>query len=97
MFFCAFTLIDSDNSYKNLTISICKKRKQLLVEGLNFEIHNDPNDASYYTEIDLLDWAKIEYGMKAAEFIEKNYTPFDILYDLAKNHSIILLNGDGFA
>lgn len=97
VFFCAFALIDSNNSYKNLTMSICKKRKELLFEGLNFEIHNDPNDASYYTEINLLNWAKIEYGIKAAEFIEKNYTPFDILYDLAKNYSIILLNGDGFA
>ena len=29
--------------------------------------------------------------------LSENYTPFDILYDLAKNYSIILLNGDGFA
>lgn len=96
-FFCAFALIDSNNYYKNLTMSICKKRKKLLCDGLEVEMFNDPNYASYYTEINILDWARIEYGVEASNFIEKNYSPFDILYDLAKNYSTILLNGDGFA
>ena len=47
--------------------------------------------------INMLDWAKIECGEDFSKFIEKNYTPFDILYNLANDHSIILLNGDGFA
>ena len=96
-FFCAFALIDSDDNYKNLTKSICRKRKQLLFDGLEVELFNDPHSASYYTEINILDWAKIEYGIEASNFIENNYTPFDILYDLAKNYSTVLLNGDGFA
>ena len=96
-FFCAFTLIDSDNTYKNLTIDICKRRKKLLCDGLELEVFNDPNYASYYTEINILDWARVEYGQELSDFIEKSHTPFDILYDLAKNHSTILLNGDGFA
>ncbi|WP_195467168.1 aspartate 4-decarboxylase [Clostridium sp. D43t1_170807_H7] len=96
-FFCAFALIDSDDNYKNLTKSICQKRKQLLCHGLNVEIFNDPHYASYYTEINILDWARVEYGIEASEYIENNYTPFDILYSLAKNYSTVLLNGDGFA
>lgn len=96
-FFCAFALIDCNNTYKNLTMSICKKRKQLLCDGLKVKIFNDPNYASYYTEINILDWAKVEYGLEATKYIEKVYTPFDILYNLAKNHSTVLLNGDGFA
>lgn len=96
-FFCIFALIDLENNYKNLTKSICKKRKQLLCDGLEVDIFKDPYYASYYTEINILDWARIEVGEAAVKFIEENYTPFDILYDLAKNHSTILLNGDGFA
>ena len=96
-FFCAFALIDSNNNYKNLTMSICKKRKQLLCDGLEVEIFNDSNYASYYTEINILDWARVEHGIEASEYIESNYTPFDILYDLANNYSTVLLNGDGFA
>nr|WP_207745900.1 aspartate 4-decarboxylase [Clostridium sp. D53t1_180928_C8] len=96
-FFCAFALIDSKDNYKNLTKSICRKRKKFLCEGLDVELFNDPHYASYYTEINLLDWARIEHGDAASKFIESNYTPFDILYDLANNYSTVLLNGDGFA
>ena len=96
-FFCAFALIDSNDNYKNLTKSICQNRKQLLCDGLNVKIFNDPHYASYYTEINILDWARVEYGIEASEYIENNYTPFDILYSLAKNYSTVLLNGDGFA
>lgn len=96
-FFCGFALVDIESNYKNLTIDICKRRKELLCEGLDIKVFNNPYYASYYTEINILDWARIEYGNNFAKFIEENYTPFDILYDLAKNHSIILLNGDGFA
>ena len=96
-FFCAFALIDSNDKYKNLTKSICRKRKELLCDGLKVELFNDPHYASYYTEINLLDWARVEHGDAASKFIESNYTPFDILYDLANNYSTVLLNGDGFA
>lgn len=68
-----------------------------MCDGLKVELFNDPHYASYYTEINLLDWARVEHGDAASKFIESNYTPFDILYDLANNYSTVLLNGDGFA
>ncbi|MDU5111348.1 MAG: aspartate 4-decarboxylase, partial [Clostridium sp.] len=95
--FCGFTLIDKENSYKNSTINICRKRKALLFEGLESEIIENSMDASYYTEINIIDWSKKIYGENFANYILDNYEPFDFLYDLAKDHSIILLNGDGFA
>lgn len=95
--FCGFTLIDKENSYKNSTINICRKRKALLFEGLESEIIENSMDASYYTEINIIDWSKRIYGEDFANYILDNYEPFDFLYDLAKDYSIILLNGDGFA
>lgn len=95
--FCAFALIDKNNNYKALTIDICKKRKALLFEGLNIDLIEMPHDAAYYTELNLLSLAELKYGPSFKEFIKNNYTPFDILYTLAKEYSVILLNGDGFA
>lgn len=95
--FCASALVDIDNNYKNLTIEICKKRKSLLFQGLEMELNENPMDASYYTEINIIEWAKNKYNEEFSNFISENYTPFDILYDLAKNYSVVLLNGDGFA
>ncbi|MGL5353247.1 MAG: aspartate 4-decarboxylase [Clostridium sp.] len=96
-FFAAFALIDNEDNYKNLTIQICNNRKKLLFEGLNIEFEKSRHDASYYTEINIIDLAKIRYSPDLSTYIEENYKPLDILYTLAKNYSIILLNGDGFA
>lgn len=95
--FCGSALVDINSNYKNLTIEICKKRKSNLFEGLELEIDENPLDASYYTEINILDWAKNKYSEDFSNYISKNYTPLDILYSLAKNYSVVLLNGDGFA
>lgn len=95
--FCAFTLVDYNNNYKNLTIEICKRRKALLFEGMELNLIDNPNDSSYYTELNIIDWAKNKFNEDFSNYIASHYTPFDILYDLAKNYSIILLNGDGFA
>ncbi|WP_288221460.1 aspartate 4-decarboxylase [uncultured Clostridium sp.] len=95
--FCASALVDIDNNYKNLTIEICKRRKSLLFQGLEVELIENPMDASYYTEVNIIEWAKNKYNEDFSNFISQNYTPFDILYDLAKNYSVVLLNGDGFA
>ena len=78
-------------------MEICKKRKSNLFEGLELELNENPLDASYYTEINILDWAKNKYNEDFSNYISKNYTPFDILYSLAKDYSVVLLNGDGFA
>ena len=45
----------------------------------------------------ILDIAEIKYGETFANYLESNYTPFDVLYDLADLYSVVLLNGDGFA
>ena len=58
-FFSAFTLIDKENNYKDKTINICKTRKKLLFDSLDIGINENENDASYYTQIDLLRLCRI--------------------------------------
>lgn len=96
-FFCAFALLDNENKYKNLTREICEARKKLLYDGLELEFIKTPNDAAYYTELNILNLAKTKYNEKFMKYIENNFAPLDFLYTLAKDHSVILLNGDGFA
>lgn len=95
-FFAAFALLDKNDNYKQLTKNICHHRQQLLFDGLGLDLRKDPYDAAYYTEFDLLEWACHYYGSGFAEYLKKNHKPVDILYHLAEESSIVLLNGGGF-
>ena len=96
-FFSAFTLIDKKNEYKKKTMDICIKRKKLLFDSLGLDLNNDPNDACYYTQLDLLQWAEKNHGIEFANYLKNNYKPVDILFNLAQDSSIVLLGGGGFA
>lgn len=96
VFFCAFALLDKENKYKNQTKDICRRRQKLLFKGLGLGLREDPYDAAYYTEFDLLEWATCYYGKEFGEYLQKNYKPVDILYRLAEESSIVLLSGGGF-
>ncbi|WP_442602301.1 aspartate 4-decarboxylase [Paenibacillus sp. KN14-4R] len=94
---CLFALMDTDNKYKQMTIEICRRRKKLLYDGLGIQFEHDPYDASYYTQIDLLVWAEHNYDKEFAAYLQKTYEPIDILFRLAEESSIVLLNGGGFS
>lgn len=95
-FFSVFALLDKENRYKKQTKDICRHRQQLLFDGLGLDLRKDPYDAAYYTEFDLLEWAGHYYGQEFAEYLQKNYMPIDILFQLAEESSIVLLSGGGF-
>ena len=96
-FFSAFALIDEEDSYKALNIDICNSRKKLLFKGLGLELEESKNDAAYYYQFDIENWARIYNGEEFVRFLKSNYELLDILYKLANNYSIVLLSGDGFA
>ena len=96
-FFSAFALIDKEDSYKALNIDICNSRKKLLFKGLDLELEENKNDAAYYYQFDIENWARIYNGEEFVRFLKSNYELLDILYKLANNYSIVLLSGDGFA
>ncbi|WP_238900986.1 aspartate 4-decarboxylase [Clostridium sp. YIM B02500] len=95
-FFCTFALLDEENIYKKQTKDICKRRQKLLFKGLGLDLREDPYDAAYYTEFDLLEWATCYYGSEFGEYLQINYKPVDILYKLAEESAIVLLSGGGF-
>ncbi|HTT37506.1 MAG TPA: aspartate 4-decarboxylase [Burkholderiales bacterium] len=94
--FSLFALLDTEDRYKKLTQSIVNRRLRKLAAGLRIEWWDDPLRAEYYATIDLLNWAKHEYGPEFVKFA-RNSHPFDVLFALAERYSTVLLNGSGFA
>ena len=95
-FFCAFALLDKDDNYKKLTLEICRRRKNLLFDGLGIELKDNKYSAYYYTEFNILKWARNSFGEDFANYLQNNYKLVYILYELAKECSIIVLSGSGF-
>lgn len=96
LLFAAFALLDKENTYKKDCINILHHRYQLLWDGLQLPIFEDPNRAAYYCEIDVREWGLKNYGKEFVDFLEKNFEPVDIVFRLAERSSIVLLNGGGF-
>lgn len=96
MLFAAFAILDKENAYKKLTQQIVNKRFEMLFEGIGVQVKEDPNRAGYYAEIDIMIWARKQYGKAFTDYLKKKYEPVDILFRLAELCSIVLLNGGGF-
>ena len=96
-FFSAFALIDTENAYKKLNMSICNTRYNLLYKSLGVSTKEDKDNAAYYTQFDIEQWARVNYGEDFVAYIKHNYSPVDVLYKLANDYSIVLLGGNGFS
>lgn len=94
--FSIFSILDTRNEYKQKTNDILHRRMVLLYEGFGLPKKYLPNDADYYTEIDLEIWCKHHYDQGFIDYLKKNYKPVDVLYRLAEKSSVVLLNGGGF-
>lgn len=93
--FSAFAYLHREELQPRL-IELIHKRLDDLWSTTGFTLQPDPNRAGYYSEIDLMVWAKKFYGDDFAEYLDKNYEPLDFVIRLADETAIVLLNGDGF-
>ena len=94
--FAAYALFDKEDRYKKKMQKIIKERLDAMWENTGFELVPDPLRAGYYSEIDIMVWAKKLYGDEFACYLEANYDPLDFVIHLAKDTCIVLLNGSGF-
>jgi aspartate 4-decarboxylase len=90
-------LMDEKKQYQKACIGICKKRVEATIEGLGIEV--GPNDLFdyYYGLIDFEFWARKYLGEDVVKWMKANVHPLDIVFRLAEDHGIVLLNGSGFA
>ena len=55
-------------------------------ENTGFELVPDPLRAGYYSEIDIMVWAKKLYGDEFACYLEANYDPLDFVITFSKRY-----------
>jgi aspartate 4-decarboxylase len=95
--FAAYALLDKDNVYKKRMQTIIQNRLEALWKTTGFTLLPDALRAGYYSEIDMMVWARKFYGDDFAKYLEANYEPLDFVMRLANETAVVLLNGDGFA
>lgn len=93
--FSAFAFLHRDVLQPKL-IAMIHKRLDNLWRTTGFKLLPDPYRAGYYSEIDLMVWAKKIYGDDFADYLNNNYQPLDFVIRLADETAVVLLNGDGF-
>ncbi|MGW6487112.1 bifunctional aspartate transaminase/aspartate 4-decarboxylase [Streptomyces sp. NPDC055056] len=94
--FSLFDMLEEGQAYKHRIRAIVRQRLELLLEGAQMKISDDPHRAGYYIELDLLAEAERVHGKPFADFLEANYEPVDALFRLAQQTGVVLLNGGGF-
>mgnify|MGYP001519884810 FL=1 len=95
--FSFFAILDKENRYKTRMQEIIHRRLHALWDNTGFTLVEDPLRAGYYSEIDMLVWAKKFYGDDFVAYLQKTYNPLDVVFRLANETSLVLLNGGGFA
>lgn len=94
--FSIYELMDEKKAYQKACVDIVKKRTAATLEGLEIEV--DPNKLfdHYYGLIDFEFWMRKYVGDEVVEWMKANVHPLDIVFKLAEDHGIVLLNGSGF-
>jgi aspartate 4-decarboxylase len=94
--FSLYELMDEKKLYQKACIGIVKQRVRATLEGLGIEVA--PNDLYdyYYGLIDFEFWARKYVGEEVVQWMKQNVHPLDIVFRLAEDHGIVLLNGGGF-
>jgi len=90
-------LMDVKKDYQKACIGICKKRVEATIEGLGIEVGRNEYFDYYYGLIDFEFFARKNMGEEAVKWMKTNIHPLDIVFRLAEDHGIVLLNGSGFA
>lgn len=90
-------LMDEKKAYQKACIGIVKKRVEATIEGLGITVAPNEHFDYYYGLIDFEFFARKHLGDDVAEWVKANIHPLDIVFRLAEDHGIVLLNGSGFA
>jgi len=94
--FSLFQLIDKEDSYRTSVMGIVHRRLKATLDGLGIEPELGPLFAAYYGIVDFEFWMRRYGGDAVVQFMKDHYHPLDIVYRLAADHALVLLNGGGF-
>lgn len=94
--FASFSLLDKENTYRHAMLNLIHTRLKALWDNTGFILLDDPLRAGYYSEIDMLVWAKKFYGDEFVQHLQTTHNPLDVVFRLANETGLVVLNGGGF-
>jgi aspartate 4-decarboxylase len=89
-------LYDEKKVYQHACIDIVQRRAMATIEGLGIQVDPNPLFDWYYGLIDFEFWLRKYGGEDVAAWVKAHIHPLDIVFRLAEDHGIVLLNGGGF-
>ena len=89
-------LSDDAKAYQKACIEILRKRVEATITGLGIEVPPNPLFDWYYGLVDFEFWLRKYGGEDVMQWVKANVHPLDIVFRLAEDHGIVLLNGGGF-
>ena len=89
-------LYDKQKNYQQACIDLLRRRALSTIEGLGIDIPPNPLFDWYYGLIDFEFWLRKYGGEDVVTWVKANVHPLDIVFRLAEDHGIVLLNGGGF-
>ena len=89
-------LCDDSKVYQEACIEIVQSRFQATVDGLGIQLNPNPLVDMYYGLIDFEFWLRKYAGDDVVKWVKAHVHPLDIVFRLAEDHGIVLLNGGGF-
>jgi aspartate 4-decarboxylase len=90
-------MMDVAKEYQKTCMEIVHHRFALAVESLRLDIKPWPTYDAYYGLFDLEYWLKNNVSPEVLAYVRTNVHPLDIVFRLAEEHGIVMLNGGGFA
>ena len=94
--FSLVELVDTEKAYQKACMEIVKRRVDALIEGVGTPTQLGPLFDNYYGLLDFEYWLRKHVSEEVVQYVKKNIHPLDIVFKLAEDHGIVLLNGGGF-
>ena len=89
-------LCDETKAYQQACIDILRRRVEATISGLGIDVPPNPLFDWYYGLVDFEFWLRKYGGDDVVQWVKANVHPLDIVFRLAEDHGIVLLNGGGF-
>jgi aspartate 4-decarboxylase len=89
-------LMDEAKLYQKTCMGIVRARAERMIEGLGIEVPENMLHDRYYGLVDFEFWANKYVGPEVVAYMKEHIHPLDIVFRLAEDHGIVLLNGGGF-
>lgn len=94
--FSLYSLMDTQDEYKEEVMEICQERGRLLYASLGMTMPLKELNTAYYCEIDFEWWLEKRYGKKFATHIQSSWTMTELVARLAEEERLMLLKAEAF-